>query len=280
MLEFDYSIDARNVLNKFYRVDKVVYVEGDDDIAFWEFLFDKFLDFTVEIESVGGKPELQKYAELIYSNKAEYLIAMDSDYDGILGFEYHPNIIRTYGYSIENTLINSDSICKIVKNVARVSSKNVPVSICGDWIENLSSTIAPLVLADLISTKEKVGVSVIPDNGDRFMKSKKTYELCGEKIQNFLSKLPIVFDREKLSKEETNLQTIGLSYADILKGHFLFSIAMRFIKVQAEQMNRGVAISAGMLYSNFISVFENVFNEDHPHFNYYKDSFSSIEVHS
>jgi len=131
MVEFDHSIDAKNVLNKFYRVEKIVYVEGDDDVAFWEYLFERFFSLSVEIEAVGGKVELKRISELIHSNEAEYIVAMDSDYDDFSGFDYHPNILRTYGYSIENTMVSRESICKILKTIARLPNKEVPVELRG-----------------------------------------------------------------------------------------------------------------------------------------------------
>lgn len=37
MADLEYSIEARNILNVFYGVERVVYVEGEDDIAFGNF---------------------------------------------------------------------------------------------------------------------------------------------------------------------------------------------------------------------------------------------------
>ncbi len=65
MAKLEYSVGAKNVLTRFYRVDKMLYVEGDDDVPFWEFMFEKFADFNVEVQEVGGKEELRKYVKLI-----------------------------------------------------------------------------------------------------------------------------------------------------------------------------------------------------------------------
>ena len=278
MNDFDYSIGAKNILNKFHRVEKIVYVEGDDDIAFWEYLFELFTDLSIEIVPAGGRPNLQKNAELIRTEEAEYLVAMDSDYDLFKGFDHHPNILRTYGYAIENTLISTKSICKILKNITRLPNKNMPVDLCNDWFESLTKKIRLFVLSDLVSNLEGNGVRVLPNGSDRFMASKQSCEICEDKITEYLDGLPIDITEDRMQKEEALLLQSGLSYFDILKGHFLFSAVINFLKVQAKKLNKQVVISSGMFYSNLISVFEGLFNEAHPHFEYYKSSLSLIEI--
>lgn len=55
MPSLDYSLEALNLLNAFHQVDKVVYVEGQDDVPFWEFLFKKFTNLNIYIEDVGKR---------------------------------------------------------------------------------------------------------------------------------------------------------------------------------------------------------------------------------
>ncbi|EGA69570.1 hypothetical protein VISI1226_13648 [Vibrio sinaloensis DSM 21326] len=40
--DFFYSAEAENIINEFHSVDVMVYVEGVDDIPFWDFIFEKF----------------------------------------------------------------------------------------------------------------------------------------------------------------------------------------------------------------------------------------------
>ena len=111
------------------------------------------------------------------------------------------------------------------------------------------------------------------------MVSKKSCEICSDTVQKYLDNLDININEERILEEELSLKEKGLSYLDLIKGHFLFSAVKRFIRVQAKNMNKKVVtISQEMFYSNMISVFQNVFNEGHPHYKYYKDSFSLIKV--
>lgn len=42
MGELSYSNEANNLLNRFYGVEKILYVEGDDDIPFWEIILKSY----------------------------------------------------------------------------------------------------------------------------------------------------------------------------------------------------------------------------------------------
>jgi len=114
MSKIDYSIDALNVRNCFFSTDTIVYVEGDDDILFWDKVFRASTSASIYIEAVGGSKELDKYIELINSGELESIAARDSDY---LDFEGKKNgdskIIYTVGHSIENSIYCADFICRL-----------------------------------------------------------------------------------------------------------------------------------------------------------------------
>lgn len=54
-----YSDDALSIRHAFFNKQFVIYVEGVDDIPFWDACFSKFLPSSLEkgfiIEDVGGK---------------------------------------------------------------------------------------------------------------------------------------------------------------------------------------------------------------------------------
>lgn len=283
MDDFDYSTEAKNVKNQFYGVEKLVYVEGDDDVPFWEFVFEKLADFTVEVGSVGGKAGLKKHIEPIVSNTAEYLVAMDSDFDHFIEAEKHPNIISTYGHSIENTLINNKTIYRIIKNVAKLSIKEVPKKSYELWLKNLNETIKPLVLLDLINDTEGLGFKIFPEhfnNNNTFMKSKNSCEFCKDKINNHIEQLSIKVSKKKLKEKEKLLDEKGLNYYDIFRGHFFISAVIKFIKVQVKKFKKNASISLEMLYSNLMTAFEIIFDEKHPHYEHYRKQILLINLSS
>ncbi|PLW83642.1 hypothetical protein CWI75_04645 [Kineobactrum sediminis] len=276
MDDFDYSVEARNVLNKFYGVDRLVYVEGGDDIPFWEIVFEKLADFSVEFESVGGKSELIKLAQAIEHDEADYLLAMDSDYDSILKSEVNPSIIRTYGYSIENTLIGTETICKSLKTLLRLPAKETPHDICQQWMFSIENDVRKLVACDIINHADGLGLSVIPDTSDRFMKSKSSCDLCEMKIEEFINELDLAFDKNVVLSEQNRVLSCGFNFLDIVRGHFLSSAALRFLRVQAKRLGRNISISKDMFYVAMLTVFEGNFNREHRHFMHYKEQILSV----
>ena len=96
MDDFYHSDDADNVTHMFYDADVMVYVEGQDDLPFWDLIFN-FFDYQVEVQDVGGSKELKKYTEKIKNGELNAIVACDSDFEVLKGESAHKNIIRTYG---------------------------------------------------------------------------------------------------------------------------------------------------------------------------------------
>lgn len=126
MDDFYYSEDANDIMNLFYGVDVMVYVEGEDDVPFWEFIFNKLVKYSVEVQEVGGSNELSKYIGDLDSGKLKGIIACDSDFEVLKSNLSSSNVIRTYGYSIENSLICKSTILKVIKSIGKISIKNSP----------------------------------------------------------------------------------------------------------------------------------------------------------
>jgi hypothetical protein len=200
MSNLTYSGEARNVLNLFHRVEKMLYVEGDDDILFWELVFKKLSRFSVRIEEVGGKEEIKKYIDEVISGQANYLIAMDSDFDKLMPQKHHTNIISAFGYSIENTIITDSVLDKVLRTVCKVQDRDMPENLSQEWLYELEKKVSPLILYAIVNNEEKLGHAVVPGNCDRFMKSQNSCELCEQKISSYLDDLPIEISKEKQKK--------------------------------------------------------------------------------
>jgi len=271
---FEYSIEALNVINRFHKVEKIVYVEGEDDVLFWEIIFEKFATFSTKIEDAGGKEELKKLSEKVISGEANFLVAMDSDYDKITDNTNHKNLIFTFGYSIENTIINSASLHKILRNLSKLPKRELPTSVCEEWLNSLESSVKKMIVFDLLNHKNKHGIKVIPDNCDRLMTSKSSCYLCNNKIEDYLEKTGILVEDESYNLIESDISSLKIRYIDIIRGHFLFSSALRFVKVKVANFKSNVSISREMFFGALVSAFETVFDPTHPHFSYYREVIS------
>jgi len=277
MSDLKYSGEAKNILNQFHRVEKILYVEGEDDILFWDLIFNKLSHISVRIEEVGGKQNIIKdYREEVLSGQATYLIAMDSDFDKLKFQQHHTNIISTFGYSIENTIITDSVLDKSLRIFCKTQDWNMPENLSKEWLYELEKKVTPLILYAIINNEKELGYAVIPDNSDRFMKSDKSCELCELKINSYLDNLEIEISEEQQAKIYTALSLQGLGVLDVLLGHFLMSAASRLIKVKTEELRTSIPTSRVMLFSNLFSNFEGLFDSTHPHYDYYKKSLDSI----
>ena len=173
MDSFEYSTEARNVLNRFYSVDKILYVEGEDDVIFWEVVFNAVGGPSVKIQEAGGKPQLYDRMEEVRSGVGDYLVAVDADFDCFEQIEECRRIIRTYGYSIENTIVTGQIINRLVCSVAKVPRRSFPLEICVDWLKRIEMDLQSLIIFDIINRVDGLGNVVVVDNCDRFMKGRR-----------------------------------------------------------------------------------------------------------
>ena len=270
MDSFYYSEDARDIVHLFYQADVMVYVEGEDDVPFWEFLFDSLVKYKVEVQDVGGSKELLKYIDDINDGKLQGLIACDSDFEVLKNDLSNSNIIKTYGYSIENTLICESTILKVVKSIGKLSVKNTPNQKLKEWFRLFNNSIEQLILYDIYNEINELGISVVGDNCSRFFKSKNTYEICEFKIDEFIKNISFsVYDNEYDSIRAL-INGVSRNSTDFIRGHFLFSAVSRFISVTIKQINSKVSISNDALFGAFLLAFENSFDPQHKHYKYYE----------
>lgn len=276
MNELSYSLEARNIINKFHNVDKLIYVEGEDDIRFWEIIFEKTATFSVAIQPTDGKQELNKRLDEVLNHGAQYLIAKDADYDLLDECIEHTQVIYSYGYSIENTFISSGTIVKVIQNVGRLSKNNVPNEFAQIWLDTFSTKAFKLLTADIISKQDNLGISVMAKNYNRFTSEPIPYELCEKKIDNFLNSNVGSVDAKRYQECEGLLLSQTRTCLDLVVGHFLFSATARFIKHELVSRGTNCSLSNRALFGNLLSAFELIFCKSHSHFDYYRQKITAI----
>ncbi|EFI4425391.1 DUF4435 domain-containing protein [Escherichia coli] len=278
MDDFHYSAEAENVMNLFYQAEAMVYVEGPDDICFWEIIFNKASSLKVEIKDVGGCEELKKYIDRVTDEDLQIIIACDADFTT---FENEENadsrIVKTYGHSIENTFIDKTGIYKAIKTLGKLPQKIMNDVNVDSWTEDFYTKMEPLIKLDIYNHIYRKGISVIGDSADRFMKSRKSNEICEQKITS--CKNTII---EKLGVEPDNIDSSfkskSIEYRKWLRGHFLFSAVHRYISTTAEKNGKKVSLSYESLYSNLMNTFESNFTNTHIEFNHYHEKIKAINM--
>lgn len=282
MFDFDYSIDARNIKSAFYDVDIMVYVEGQEDVPFWEFIFSKFYSKKFHVEEVDGKENLKKYMKEIIEGIGEFVVARDSDYDRIKGdCVYSKKILYTKGYSIENTMINSFSVEKVVRNLSLSAQRNLVHTDFSSWIFSIEKNIEPLIIVDIYAFLNNKGLAIMPHNADRFMRSKNSYELCSHLIGNYISSLDVSSIEGEIKKIYQSLEVNDCSVFDCINGHFLFSAAHRFVTLKSASFRKNfsstkIQCSKDSFFGLLLSAFESAFDTNHSHYSYYKSIFHEL----
>lgn len=278
MAELSYSNDAENVLNKFYGVDTVVYVEGTDDIPFWEFIFNQFADYSVEINDVGGLPEVEKYITKIEAGEIAAVVACDADFSYTGRFSEHANVLRSYGYSIENSMICHKTLKKVISSMGRVSMKNIDDDHISQWFETIADSTKELVIQDIANHIMDEGKSVAGDNCTRFMKSPRSAEICPDKIEQHLVDIDLNMSKKLENKIKMSIVESDRTEADFLRGHFLFSASLKYVISEIKKFGKNTPISNNAFFATLFIAFQAVFNNTHSHYIYYQNIVGKTEV--
>lgn len=278
MAELSYSNDAENVLNKFYGVDTIVYVEGIDDVLFWEFIFNQFADYSVEINDVGGVFEVEKYIVKIEAGEIKGVVACDADFSYTGRFSKHQNVLRSYGYSIENSIICQNTLKKVIRSIGRVPMRNIDDDNISHWFQALADSTKDLVIQDIANHIMDEGKSVAGDNCNRFMRSSKSAEICPRKIEQHLADIDLKMSKRLENEIIRSIAESDRTEADFLRGHFLFSASLRYVISEIRKFGKKVAISNDSFFGALFIAFEAVFNSKHSQYNYYQNIVSQVEV--
>ncbi|WP_413437709.1 DUF4435 domain-containing protein [Sulfuriferula sp. GW1] len=278
MRNLEYSVDALNAKSAFYRAKTMVYVEGEDDVLFWQEVLSRTTDAQLEIEPVGGSGEIDKYIAQLESGELQAIVARDSDLLPLVGnASLCPRILYTFGYSIENTLYTVDTIHQLAKSWCK--SNKVTVNECQAWLDELAKIFAPLLRLDIANTLSDAGLQTVGDNCTRFMTSQSSAVPCSTRVSTFTTAtrphLPLKSMTAAEAAVGTNLSRIIL----FLRGHFLASAVIKFLVNKARSYSKKVTISSDSLYAAALIHFGAVFGPAHPHFDHYATSAASAVRH-
>ncbi|MBG2836110.1 MULTISPECIES: DUF4435 domain-containing protein [Proteus] len=277
MTNWNYSTEATNVLGLFHQVNYMVYVEGKDDICFWEILLSKFSSLKFEIQEVNGCEELTSFIEGIASGELNIIVATDSDFSIFNNKKTsHCNILRTFGYSIENSYLNLSVIEKTIKSLGRLSKEDISKIEISSWLSNQIDLLEELIKIDIYNHIFKCSASVISDTVHPFLLKKGEVELCEDKINEHVENLKTVIHEydsltiDKIIEEKSTL------YLHWIKGHFLFSMVANYIRGTLTKIGKKTNVSDDALYAQFIQSYENCLDADNEENNYYKNIVSHI----
>lgn len=258
MGNLEYSTNALEVKGAFYAKDITVYVEGDDDVMFWDNVF-RLANKLVHIEEVGGKPNLSNYIRKVIKEDAQFVIAMDNDNsEFMLESDTHPRIIRTYGYSIENSMyFDSANVERIVSAFCRK-----PISVQEEfefWKKDFANSLFNLIVYDIASCRFKKGIKVFGDSCQRFLKNDRSHTICEIKVSDYLDKISNRFLDSEIEEVKSLLIQDEKDLWFLIKGHFIRLAFVNIIKSFVKKLSNRVvsSFSSEHVYASTIDCFVN-----------------------
>jgi hypothetical protein len=260
MNDLDYSIEALEAKGLFYNKTITVYVEGKDDPLFWDNLFN-IAEVEAHIEDVGGSQELEKYIKNIVDSDAEFYVATDNDHNDFLDdVTAHPKIIRTYGYSIENTMYHSQH--EIERAVSKFCRKKVDISTdFNNWLNEFTNSVRDLIILDIANHKFKKGVCIFGDNCYKFLKGQKSHEICALKTVKFIASVKSNFAAEEIETVENLINQTDKELWFHIKGHFITHAIINLIKkLVRKNSGQTISLTPDFLYTLTIDCRENWIN--------------------
>jgi hypothetical protein len=250
----EYSTDALNVKSQFYNKEISIYVEGKEDIVFWDSIFKTCQLNDYYIEDTGGYESLVGYMDKIIDDNARIIVACDCDHSPfIIDYKYNnPRIIRTYGYSIENTMYCIHNIEQAIKRYARTRKTFHPRII--DWYAKFAILSKDLLKYDIANIRFAKGTRVFGDKCNRFLKSEDSTELSPIRINKYLSSILSKFTKEEIKECSELIEGDDRELRYLIKGHFLSNGVINLIKQMVlEETGIKVSISIDSLYSLMVT---------------------------
>lgn len=257
-----HSAPAISITHEFYNTQVMVYVEGDDDIPFWDELFKKIVpDGFYTIEQVGGKSNLRNCINAIKRGDiTNVIVACDSDYNRILydntsTLYNNPLIIMTQGHSIENTMFCPRTVAKYIKNVLKTTTDYYPLT--KTWYEQFCSLSLKLLPYDILNQEEFENnddsnkKKVYNERFHRLQDDSNPTMLSENKIEVLISKIKSNYKESDIIDIENRIAVDSREPRYIIQGHFLEIAVMNYIRETIKKAKK-VSLSNEAIFTSFI----------------------------
>lgn len=225
----NYSTQALCVLNEFYDCDCMLFVEGKDDEIFWDNIC-KLLHYkSIRIENVGGREQLEDRIDMLLTETTTFLVACDMDYSIFWENRItHPQLIRTYGYSIENTMYCPSSLNNFVRKLARSCSDYTEDA--QKWLDEFCENSQKLLIYDIANEYYGKSLKIMGDCCSRFLPNQHSNLLSKNKVDDFIETFYDNFSQKEIRKVKKLVSTCPKPLSSVIRGHFLTLAVMNWLK--------------------------------------------------
>jgi hypothetical protein len=252
MSELNHSREAAEVLSMFYGKEITVFVEGPDDVWFWSSLFEKYGNAKLHFEEVKGYQQLKKRMDEIINDEAVFIVAADGDYSAFTDSIIHHRIVRTYGYSIENTMYCPRTLNNVAQRMARSRDSFYDTMI--DYIKDFNEKSRCLLIIDIANQVHQKGLSLECENSSRYLTNSQSVSLDENKINEQCDQHSTSFTKDEIDEITQKIDDDGRGVYVLIRGHFITNIATNWIKKEVYKSNhRHILISHDNLYSSCVT---------------------------
>jgi len=240
-----YSTNALNVKSLFFNKRVCIYVEGKEDILFWDKIFSSVYLHNTHIEDTNGVEGLRDYMDKIIDEDAQIIVACDNDHSPFLKDHKYasPRIVKTYGYSIENTMYCINNINQAVRRYSK-TRKDFKSEIV-NWYQTFCDNCSVLLYYDIANHRFTKKTQVFGDKCNRFLPSHDASVPSIEKITRHINMIKDEFTVNEIDECVKLVEKDRRELRFLIKGHFLTNGVMNIIK-QIVRNETGLNISVNL----------------------------------
>lgn len=222
-----------------------VLLEGVDDVPFWKWFFPKeHAGRTIQFRHLGGKQELLKAIELARTRAQKPLVAMDSDYDRLLGtFCTDTFVVVTRRYAIENYIFDVTVLHALVEHCCGAGDgckANVD-----QWVTAFEEAIRPLLVCDLTARRLRLSLEVMGRTCHPYMNKVRptpSKTLIAKRVRHVARPLPA----DEIATSNGLLAhycSCGSRAYHWIRGHLILHAVKQFIRHQNGRSKRKFSVS-------------------------------------
>jgi Protein of unknown function (DUF4435) len=224
-----YSADALDVLHAFHETSVVIFVEGEADKIYWNWVAAEAGVRNYTLDSVGGGSQINEKIRLVAEDDAAIVVACDSDHSAFLpDTVVHERVVRTHGYSIENTMYCPNTLRRLLIKLSR--SLSVEMAVVNGWYERFSLSVFPLLIYSIANQLYGTGVEVFGNSSARHLVNNRSPNLSDAKIESHIESFKDKFTEGQLRACRRKVVRDGREIRLLVKGHYLSVAVANFLK--------------------------------------------------
>ena len=244
-----YTKSGLRVKAAFYNKKAMVYIEGEDDIIFWEQFFDPKV---YKVQDVGGCKNFERYYNLINDGLKTFIIAEDSDYKGFIYCGTSPLIIRTYCHSVENMMYCPKNLNYMIQRHCR-SSKVSGLRYINTFYKDFTQKCHKLLVLDVANYIFGKGIKVLGDTCYRFLDQQNLPFIDQNAVDTYYYSIVANFTADELAEAENRIAQDPREERLMIKGHFMTEAIRLLVDGFIRQKStKNPRISGDVLYASLV----------------------------